>query len=99
MSDEIEDIEQNDLNEVFEEENYKELQAEQFGESLKKESEKELVIRHLQITDEKDSIEYGTPKFGVIKVYCNFNKLEDAKAKISKAIEARKFMVLQMVVE
>lgn len=48
---------------------------------------KEEIIKLIKDNEEKDSIEIGTPgKSGVIKVYCNFSKLEETKTKIDNAI-------------
>lgn len=48
---------------------------------------KQEIIKLIENTEEKDSIEIGTPgKTGVIKIYCNFNKTDEAKAKIFNAI-------------
>lgn len=49
-------------------------------------------IIHLNKNDSPDSLEIGTPaKGGAIKVYGNFNDLDDFKAKIDNAVEARKY--------
>lgn len=54
------------------------------------ETEKEIVVKH--ITESlQDSIEIGTPsKGGCIKIYGDFNKLDDFKAKVLNAVELRK---------
>jgi len=50
----------------------------------------ELIQRH--INDNPDSLDIGTAgKGGNIKVYGNFNEIEEFKAKISNAILIRKY--------
>jgi len=48
------------------------------------------IIELMEEVQNKDSIELGTSKTGHIKVYCNFNKREDAEFKIKNAIEILK---------
>ena len=45
-----------------------------------------------QITENPDSLEIGTPsKGGAVKIYGDFNKLEDFKKKIDNAKEVKAY--------
>lgn len=51
----------------------------------------EIVVKHIS-DNYQDSLEIGTPgKGGVVKVYCDFNKPEEAKAKLINAVNVRQF--------
>lgn len=43
-----------------------------------------------------DSLEFGTPKNGVIKVYGDFDKMDEFKAKINNAIECKNYAQLRV---
>lgn len=47
---------------------------------------KQEIIDLLKENEQKDSIEIGNSKTGVIKVYCDFNKPVEAEQKIKQAI-------------
>ena len=48
--------------------------------------------RHVQVNDNPDSLEIGTPsKGGAIKVYGNFDDKEEFKKKLKNAKEVREF--------
>jgi len=52
--------------------------------------QKEMIIKH--ISDSlQDSLELGTAKNGIIKVYTDFNKPEITRKKIDNAIEALEY--------
>lgn len=54
--------------------------------------EEKLKIVESLINENRDSLEIGSAsKGGSVKIYLNFSNLDDAKAKIDKAIEARKY--------
>mgnify|MGYP001620118222 CR=1 FL=1 len=54
-------------------------------------------IIHKQVNENADSIEIGTPgKEGCIKCYGDFNKDDEFKKKIDKAIELRKYLNAQV---
>lgn len=47
---------------------------------------------HKQVNELPDSLEIGTPsRGGAIKIYCDFNKLDEVKEKLHKAFAARKY--------
>ena len=47
---------------------------------------KQEIIELIKQFDNKDSIEIGNTKSGVIKVYCDFTKPEEAKVKVVNAV-------------
>lgn len=52
------------------------------------------------INDSPDSLEIGTPsKGGTIKIYGDYNKAEEFKNKIDKAIEIRKYANAQINID
>ncbi len=51
---------------------------------------KQEIIELLKQFENKDSIEIGNAKTGVIKIYCDFSKPEEADIKLQKAIEILK---------
>lgn len=54
--------------------------------------EKEITVIRKTINDAADSLEIGTPsKGGAIKVYGDFNKVDDFKAKIDNAKKVREY--------
>ena len=59
-----------------------------------------LTIKHeveTKTQSDKDSYELGTPsKNGVIKIYMDFNKPEECKAKIDKAYEIREYALKKL---
>ena len=62
--------------------------------------DKEKSVNHKVIHQDQDSIELGTPaKGGAVKVYCDFSNIDETKAKISKAIEIRKWANAQINTE
>ncbi len=51
-----------------------------------------IIVEHREIGKLSDSLEIGTPaKGGAIKVYCDFKNLDETKAKIDNAIQAREY--------
>jgi len=53
--------------------------------------------KHVHEQSSPDSLEIGTPgKGGALKVYGNFNNVEDFKKKINNAVEVRKYAIAEI---
>ena len=54
-------------------------------------------IIHRHIDDAKDSLEIGTPgKMGCLKIYGSFDRPDEFKQRIDRALEARAYAAMRM---
>jgi hypothetical protein len=53
-------------------------------------------VIHRVVKENGDSLEFGTSKTGVVKIYGNFANEEEFKAKIDKAIACRTYAQLKI---